>query len=313
MFIYVGCAGGTTSSMFCQRLVKEINQNDKNLTAVFDHIDQVFQKQIAYGSSYDLIFAYGAMDAIRPFNVFDYGQLFDVIFVAPQSSYWLPFKQELLRDYPTIVKAIPSKLFGMMDSAKAYDILLEELIELDLWRAYQSQLVSTTKNSDKNIEIYVAGAGSKDLYFKELFNWLDKENIRCVVQPYTLQKLYDFEPDQDFDVRFIFGSIRVLEEKDFPRVARRIDGFLVSPSSMGAFKNRRDWFTAYQIPYLRFNDSDIKKDLKNGKFDEEKVRIWGFLQKVQMKTEYTTEISFEKLEKKELPKKKSLFGFINWE
>lgn len=72
MFIFVGCAGGGTSSIFCQKIVKEINGTDSNLTAAFDHFETIMKKQRGYGEAYDLVFAYGSMDALKGYNAFEF-------------------------------------------------------------------------------------------------------------------------------------------------------------------------------------------------------------------------------------------------
>ncbi|MFC4653172.1 hypothetical protein ACFO26_09680 [Lactococcus nasutitermitis] len=314
MFIFVGCAGGGTSSMFCQRLVKEINEYDENLRAVFDDVSHVFQKRLSYGSHYDLVFAYGAAGDIRPYNAFDFGQLFDAVLIAPQVSYLKAYVEEMLAKYPSMVMDLPGRLFGVMDTERAYVMLLDLLINLDMRRGYQSQLLSASKGTDKDMEIYVAGAGSQEIYWKNMFKYLEQENIRYCVTSYSLENLYDFKPKEDFDVRFIFGQISVLSENDFARVARRIDGFLVNASSIGALRSRREWLEAYDIPYIKFDDAHVKKDLKNGNFVQQEEKIWDFLEKVQMKTEYTHEKSVSRFEQKEMAKQKTaLFGLISWE
>lgn len=314
MFIYIGCAGGGTSSMFCQRMVKEINEHDENLSAVFDDVTHVFQKRLEYGTNFDVVFAYGAASDIRSFNAFDYGNLFDAVLIAPQVSFSLDKIKQLLTKYPSMVRDLPRKLFGTMDSQAGYDLMLDLLLDLDLRRGYASSVVDASKDSDKDIELYVAGAGSKDLYWKSMFEFLEKSGIRYIVTPYSLENLYDFAPSQDFELRFVFGQLSVLTEEDFARVARRIDGFLVNASAVAALKKRKPWLEAYHIPAVKFDDTNVKKALKKGKFVEEEQKFWDFLQKVQQKTEYTTEISVDKFERKELTeRKKALFGLISWE
>ncbi|MDR2976159.1 MAG: hypothetical protein LBV19_02450 [Streptococcaceae bacterium] len=312
MFIFIACAGGFSASMFCQRVVKEIEAHDENLTAVFDTLDNVFKKSIAYGTNYDLVVAYGGLDQLAAYNSFEFGQLFDVVFIAPQASFKLPEKAELLKDYPTMVQPIPPRLFGMMDGTKASQMMLDLLLELDLWRGYQSQVQVGSKALDKDIEIFVAGGSSGELYFKEMFQFLKENGLRCLAQPYKLETLYDFKPTEDFDARFVFGSMSQLEDVDFAKVARRIDGFLVAPSSTAALSNRVSWLKAYHIPYQRFDNTQTKKFLKNGKFELEKVKIWNFLQRVQLLTEHTSEITVQRFEAKELPKRKKFF-FLSWE
>ncbi|MBB5887963.1 hypothetical protein [Lactovum miscens] len=312
MFIFVGCSGGASSSMFCQRIVKEINENDENMTAAFASIDQVFQKSRAYGSMYDMVFAYGGIDSIHPYNAVEFGELFDVIFVAPQSNYLTATVKEYLKDYPSVVETLPRKLFGMMNGTGAYNILRGMLIELDLWRGYQSPNSTTNKSSDKDLEIFVAGAGHAEPYWQEIFKFLDELEIRTVHQKFSLSELYDYQPIEDFEVRFLFGHMSMLQEKDFSKVARRIDGFLVSPSSLVSLKNRLSWLLDYQIPYQRFDNSDAKKLIKSNDFENEKNKVLDFLQNLELQTGRTSEIFIRKFEEKELPKKKN-FWFFSWE
>lgn len=311
MFIYIGCAGGGTSSLFCSRMVKEITRHDENLTATFDDIETVLKNQKALGSNFDLVFAYGAASRIKSFNAFDFGNLFDAILIAPQVSFLLPQIQALMAKFPTQVRDLPGKLFGTMDGERGFDLLLELLIELDLWRGYTSSQLSSTKGADKDVEIYVAGASPKDLYWKTVFAFLENRGVRACVTGYSLEKLYDFHPDEDFDVRFIFGTLSVLTEEDFARVARRIDGILVNSSAVAALKKRKPWLEAYDIAYQKFDDTNAKKDIKKGRFGPQEELIWDFLEKVEQKCEYTTEISVDKFETAELAVRKQ-FGFLSW-
>lgn len=305
MFIFVGCAGGGTSSLFCQRMVTEINSNDENLRAVFADIEQVLRKQIAYSTNYDLVFAYGGIDCIRSYNAFDIGQLFDVVFLAPQVKFLLPSKVELLKEYPTIVKAIPMKLFGTMNSAQGRDLLLDELIDLDLRRNYQSQILVSSKSSDKDFEIFVAGLNSEDSYFTELLSLLDSQNIRVVKESFQLEILYDFHPEADFEIRFVFGGLSTLNEDMFSKVSRRIDAFILSSNAFRIFEKKTLWLDDYKIPYFVVN---------NPKSSKEKAELWDFLVNTQYQTEYTSAISVKRFEEKELPQRKSiLFGLVTWE
>lgn len=166
MFIYVGCSGGGTSSMFCQKMVKEIAKQG-NLSAVFTDVTTAFLKRREYGNAYDLVFVYGGIGMITQNTVDDFGRLFDVVFVAPQVRFLTESIQKLLKNFPTIVKDIPMKIFGKMNAYDAYDLLLEELIFLDEKRAYQSDMVTVTKAQDKDIEILVVGGSSQEKYFKK--------------------------------------------------------------------------------------------------------------------------------------------------
>jgi cellobiose-specific phosphotransferase system component IIB len=312
MFIFIACAGGFSASMFCQRIVKEIEAHDENLTAVLDTAENVFKKSLAYGAAYDLVVAYGSVDEMAAYNAFEFGQLFDVVFIAPQASYALPQKAELLKDYPTMVREVPRRIFGMMDGPKSAAMMTELLLELDLWRGYQSQVQVGSKALDKDIEIFVAGGSSGELYFTEMLKFLEGNGIRSIAQPYKMETLYDFHPSQDFEIRFVFGHMNMLEDVDFAKVARRIDGFLVAPSSTAALKDRLTWLKDYHIPFMLFDNAKTKKIIKNGSFEREKARLWKFLQIIQMETEHTSELTVQRFEARDLPKRKKLF-FLSWE
>ena len=103
----------------------------------------------------------------------------------------------------------------------------------------------------------------------------------------------------------------MLTEADFARVARRIDGILVNDSAVGALKKRKPWLQAYDIAYQKFDDSRVKKDIKKGRFIEQEELIWDFLEKVEQKCEYTSEISVAQFEEAELASRKQL-GFLSW-
>lgn len=299
MFIFVGCAGGGTSSMFCQRMSKEINQHDQNLTAVFDDVTSVFKRQRAYGDQYDLIFAYGGIDAIRSYNAFDFGQLFDVVLVAPQVAYRIGETEKLMAPYPTIVEKIPGKIFGTMNATVAYPALLDELIELDERRAYQSDIQTSEKARDKNIELFVAGGSRDDAYFVDLKRQLAQLNIRCLYEPFNLENLYD-EPTTDFEFRFIFGNPSLLTVENFPQIARRINAFLIAGDPERTPMRKESWLRDYQIDFQYFND---KTDFET---------LLDFLTTVEFKSESTVEVSVARFEKQTLKPLKNFLGIIYW-
>lgn len=309
MFIFVGCAGGGTSSMFCQKIVKEIDTNDQNMRAAFADVKTIFRQYRAYGDAYDLVFAYGGVEAIKSYNAFEFGNLFDVVFVAPQVRYLTPLKRKLLQDYPTVVQDIPMKIFGMMNGKQAYDDLLDELIILDDERAYESSIQTSTKNKDKNMEIFIMGGDRKDQFFTQLFDFWSSLGIRCLKQMYSLEGLYEFKPEEDFDIRFIFGPSNALTSEDFPKIARRIDGMIVPPQSLFSLEKKKKWLSDYQIPYALI-DGEVYYNKRGQQMGEE---LLDFLSEVQSKTEFTSEITVEYLEKEEMKKQKNFMGIIFWD
>lgn len=303
MFVYVACTQGMSASLFCHRMVSFVerqNVNQLSLTMVSNDVETVFRKRDEYGKAYDLIFAYGAVDEIRSFTAYDFGSLFDVVMVGPTESYKTAEKTKLLSDYPTIVTNIPSLLYGRMSVDKGYDMLLSEFITLDLWRGFESTLLATTKSIDKDLEIYVGGGDSNSLYFQKIYEFLENQGIRCCTSKYTLENLYEFKPGANFDVRFIFGPISVLSEREFGQVARRIDAFLVNEDAYFALKHRKRWLRAYKIPYCQYNDDHLKKRIRNGQFPEEEAKVWDFLTRVQLLTEGTSDLIIDNLAKESL-------------
>lgn len=228
MFIFVGCAGGGTSSMFCQRIAQAINETDPNLRAAFADVQTVLGDPTMAIGKCDLMFAYGSIDAVRAYSAFDFGQLFDVIMVAPQVRYLTGKKQEIMARFPTVVEDIPSKVFGTMDGRKAFAELRGELINLDWRRGYQSSSQQSGKYGDKDVEILVINADHRNRQLTTLFEqWRQDQGICVLTESYTLEGLYRFEPHEDFEFRWLFGAVQQLVPADFVRISRRIDGLIV--------------------------------------------------------------------------------------
>lgn len=201
MFIYICCAGGMSSSMFCIRMADAINDIYPSLKATSAHISTVLSNEKGYSEKYDIILIYGGIDIISNSNAYEIGELLDVVFVAPQVSYLLASKQEILKEYPVILKLIDKKIFGSMNGSKASGDLLNELVALDLERSFVSSKIVGTKNSDKNIEILLNGVDQKGGFAKQLINSFEEMGLRVVQGKYSIESLYNFQPKDDYDIR----------------------------------------------------------------------------------------------------------------
>lgn len=311
MFIFVGCAGGGTSSMFCQRIAKAINATDPNLTAAFGGVNEVLADPIACIGDHDLMFAYGSIDVVRGYSAFDFGQLFDAILVAPQVKYLTVTKQKIMANYPTIVEDIPSEIFGKMNGEVAFEELRGELIMLDLLRGYQSSLQTASKNADKDIEILVLNADHRNQQLAKVFaNW-QRYGIRVLTETYTLEGLYQFDPPVDFELRLLFGATMQLNQQDFVRISRRIDGLIIfSETPKTAF---RDW-------RQQLDDADIPTAILDARMLEKRAdvtqlsaELTDFIQTVEFQAEATAgQIRLPKLQTKKAKKQHTLFGIISW-
>ncbi|MGC6767745.1 PTS sugar transporter subunit IIB [Enterococcus sp. LJL51] len=311
MFIYVGCAGGMTSSMFCQRIVRAIETLKSPLTAVFEDVGTIIRRKKEFEGNYDLVFAYGGIDFISPVNAYDFGTTFDVVFVSPQVRHMTKYKREILEDYPTIVEDIGMKTFGTMNGEVAYENLLEELIALDYQRSSTSGKHPETKNGDKNIELLVLGADRNDAFFKSFFSVWEAAGLRVLTGSYSLEALFDFKPEKDFDIRVLFGNTSQLSSDEFPKLSRRIDGVLAVPFANSSFEKIRHWFEDYAIPVYVFDSSNLA--IKKG--EPEAHQYASIFDEIVANSEYTRENSPPQWEtpppKKQ--RKSTLFGLVSWE
>ncbi|WP_321383940.1 hypothetical protein [uncultured Enterococcus sp.] len=311
MFIYVGCSGGMTSSMFCQRIVKAIDTVESPLKAVFDDIGTIIRRKKEFEGNYDLIFAYGGINYIQAYNAYDFGTIFDVVFVSPQMRHMTKSKQEILKDYPVIVKDIEMKTFGTMDGPVAYNNLLDELIGIDYERSYVSSRHPETKNGDKNIELLILGADQSDSFFTSFFSVWDSLELRVLTESYSLESLYDFHPKNDFDVRVLFGSSDLIVKEEFPKLSRRIDAVLIVPFSNPVLEKKKQWFNDYDIPVFVFEATCLA--VKNG--EAEAHRFETIFNGLVHSSEYTREISPAEWETPPPKKirKSAFFGLVSWE
>ena len=297
--------------MFCQKTVAAITADESALTATFDDVGTVINNRKELGSKFDLVFAYGGIDFISNVTVFEFGTIFDVVFVAPQVRYRTRYKQELLADYPTIVKDLDSKIFGTMNGDVAYTLLLDELVALDLERSSVTKKHPETKNGDKNIELLVLDGDRNDRFFKNFFAAAEKYGFRILAQDYSLEALYDFHPQADFEIRILFTETRAVEKENFPKLSRRIDGILNVPFEAFKLKEKEAWFADYAIPMYNFTPRNVAiqaGDLEWENFQE----VFG---QIVATSEYTREVSPAKWEEPQQPvkeKKSALFGLLRW-
>lgn len=309
MFIYVGCAGGGTSSLFCQRIVKEITAQDANLKAVYDDVATVSEKRLAYGAHYDLVFAYGGAAAIRDYTAFEFGKLFDVVYVAPQVRFLTEGIRQSLQRYPTIVKDIPMKIFGRMDGKQAYRDLLTDLILLDDLRGSQSGQGFDTKAQDKNLELLLIGGDQQGALFKGILAYFEKLGVELLVEPFSLSQLYRDDYPDDFEVRFLNGGLEDLNQRDFPRMARRIDGVIFLSLTQQLSQLQRQWLRDYRMPVLMIAAKAVALQDITG--ISEAIR--EFLVTVQWFGEASSDIAHDYLEYEKLPVRKTFLKIFSWE
>lgn len=305
MFIYIGCSGGGTSSMFCQRIAAA--SQTEAVSATFSDLDTVMRAPNRLAAEHDLIFAYGGIDAIQPVILDEFSKLFDVVLVAPQVRYRTAAKRELLKDYPVIVQDIDSKIFGTMNGTVALDGLLALLVGIDNERGYTSQKSLVNRASDKNMEIFVMGGDRKNLFFKSFVAALRDRGLRVLEESYSLECLYETKDKGEYDLRLLYGVSSFINEQDLPKFAKRIDLILQVPLISAGFQKRIAWIEQYQIPIIAFDSVNVGR----GAGALELERINEQLVDASLKTEYQKEIMIPELEL-EPKKERKKFAFLSW-
>ena len=306
MFVYICCSGGMSSSLFCIKMVTALEATYPALKVRSAHLDTVMARETIYREKYDMILIYGGIEIIRPENAFDLNQLIDVILIAPQVAYLLPLKQEILKDYPIIIKLIDKKIFGTVAGAQAAGDLLDELVALDLERSYLSATLIETKNADKNIELLLNGLDRKGDCAKQLIQSFEEMGLRVVQEKYGLDTLYQFHPKADYDIRLLFGYNHMLAAEDMGKLSRRIDGFIYLESPLE--NPKINWFQDYQIPLFK-----LSRDSNYGQAVE-LSDIQDFLLTVAQRSEAISETYVAKFEAAPPEKRRHHFlGILSWE
>lgn len=302
MNILFCCAGGGSSSLFCARMVKGINANEPSLTARMDDIKDFLRDERVATS--DLVFTYGSEAAVRPDTAYDIGTRIDAVLVAPQVRYRTPYLKRYLANYPTIVQDIPSRLFGMMDPVRGGKMLTGILVTLDLMRGSQAG-AAATKTADKDLEILVYGASRTDAGWQAAVARLAEQGIRSLQDKYSLAGLYDFQPQHDFEVRWLFGP--QVQKADIAKVARQIDGVLRFDE--GPFDGVQRWYDAYKIPSAWLDLSLVKSPVNSEALT---AQLLDFLLAVDGAAEATSGIQVKRFETLAPAKVAKHWGIFTW-
>lgn len=121
MLVYICCAGGMTSSMFCQKIAKSADSKEVYFGQLHDVIAD-FQKLSA---TYSTLIAYGGEMEI---NLLALEPIFkpyvDLVLVCPQVRYKTASLQKLLTPINIPCTDIDMKTFGSMNGEKAFKEIL---------------------------------------------------------------------------------------------------------------------------------------------------------------------------------------------
>jgi len=122
MLVYICCAGGMTSSMFCQKIAKAADPNEVYFGSLHDVIAD-FQNLTA---TYSTLIAYGGEGEITKLSVEPiFKPYVDRVMVCPQVRYKTASLQKLLSPLDIPCTDIDMKTFGNMNGEKALREILD--------------------------------------------------------------------------------------------------------------------------------------------------------------------------------------------
>ena len=117
MILYICCAGGMTSSMFCKNISKKTNMTTyvNNVGSVLKNLDEIKDK-------YELIIMYGPATYFKKNTIETYHLENELIgiWIATQVRYFKISFEKLVKSYYIPIESIDMKLYGSMDGSQGW-------------------------------------------------------------------------------------------------------------------------------------------------------------------------------------------------
>lgn len=115
MLVYICCAGGMTSSMFCQKIAKAADPNE----VYFGQLHDVIADVQNLSATYSTLIAYGGEGEINKLSLEPiFKPYVDRVMVCPQVRYKTTSLQKLLSPLDIPCMDIDMKTFGNMNGEK---------------------------------------------------------------------------------------------------------------------------------------------------------------------------------------------------
>jgi len=122
MLVYICCAGGMTSSMFCQKIAKAANPNE----VYFGQLHDVIANFQNLSNTYSTLIVYGGEGEINKLSLEPiFKPYVDGVFVCPQVRYKTASFRKLLSPLDISCMDIDMKTFGNMNGEKALRDILD--------------------------------------------------------------------------------------------------------------------------------------------------------------------------------------------
>lgn len=116
MLVYICCAGGMTSSMFCQKIAKAVDPKE----VYFGQLHDVIADFQNLSTTYSTLIAYGGEGEINKLSLEPtFKPYVDCVLVCPQVRYKTASLQKLLSPLDIPCTDIDMKTFGNMNGEKA--------------------------------------------------------------------------------------------------------------------------------------------------------------------------------------------------
>ncbi|WP_194191446.1 PTS sugar transporter subunit IIB [Clostridium chrysemydis] len=116
MVVYICCAGGATSGLFCNKIKKEYEKLGKSV-----YVDDIYTISRAFKKEeledYDVILAYGPAEKVTSSFIRDYNidKFINLILVSPQVRYRVNDINKVLEGKNIPCAPIDMKVFGTMN------------------------------------------------------------------------------------------------------------------------------------------------------------------------------------------------------
>lgn len=252
--------------MFCMKIATAAKATALNVH--FSDLSTILANQGEFAHDYDIVFAYGPIDAISPRTAARFSKVFDGILVCPQVRYLTASKQALMKDLNVAVKDVDSLTFGRMEGAKALDVILGDLAQIDFERSGFAPNQQHQAMKSRNLTLFISGGESNSPFFKSMVMELGANGLRVLSETLNPNTFYEGHyPKVDYDIRFLFGTSDDINERTFVDFAKEIDLVLVTPMNRPVFRQKQALLASYHVPsadidMISFGRMDGRQGLK---------------------------------------------------
>lgn len=133
MMVYICCAGGATSGMFCSKIEKAVGKEYNIYVNFIDDLQREFKQDKDAFEKYDLVLGCGPVEAITPafMRETNFKDMCNLVIIAPQMRFRIEQIRKVLTPYGIPCETLDVRAFGTMDGKKGLEIIKEALDKLE--------------------------------------------------------------------------------------------------------------------------------------------------------------------------------------